>query len=76
VKPHFVSHVDRDLTSIQKLIETRFNLQPLTRRDAGADDMMEFFDFSSPHLLTPPPLPKQPTNGVCDPTLEVSPEHP
>ena len=76
VKPQFVSHVDRDLTSILKLIETRFNLQPLTRRDAWADDMTEMFDFSAPHLLTPPPLPRQPTSGACDPTLEVSPEHP
>ncbi len=39
VKPHFVSHTNRDLTSILKLIETRFSLPPLTRRDAAADDM-------------------------------------
>ena len=76
VKPRYVSHVDRELTSILKFIETRFNLQPLTRRDASADDMTEMFDFSAPHLLTPPPLPRQPTSGACDPTLEVSPEHP
>ncbi len=60
VKPHFVSHTDREFTSILKLIETRFNLQPLTQRDAAADDMTEFFDFSTPHLLVPPVLPVQP----------------
>lgn len=60
VKPHFVSHTDREFTSILKLIETRFNLQPLTERDAAADDMTEFFDFSAPHLLVPPELPVQP----------------
>jgi phospholipase C len=60
VKPHFVSHTQREFTSILKLIETRFNLQPLTARDAAADDMTEFFDFSTPHLLAPPELPVQP----------------
>jgi phospholipase C len=73
VKPHLVSHVWRDITSILKLIEVRFNVQPLTARDAAADDMEEFFDFSSPHLLTPPPLPDQPTNGVCNNNLEKAP---
>ena len=65
VRPHFVSHNVRELTSILKLIETRFNLSSMTLRDANADNMTEFFDFSSPHLLTPPTLPTQPTNGTC-----------
>jgi phospholipase C len=60
VKKNFVSHVPRDFTSILKLIETRFDLPPLTRRDAEADNMLEFFDFTSPAWLTPPPLPRQP----------------
>jgi len=72
VKPHFVSHLNRDHTSILKFIETRFNLKPLTARDSNADNMMEFFDFSSPHLLTPPALPSQSTSGTCDPSLEIS----
>ena len=54
VNPHYVSHVWRDYTSIQRLIEDRFNVAPLTARDAAADNMSEFFDFTSPHLLTPP----------------------
>jgi phospholipase C len=75
VKPHFVSHVNRDLTSILKLVEKRFNLPALTRRDAAADDMTEFFDFvNPPALLTPPPLPAQPTNGLDDPTKEAPPQ--
>ncbi len=73
VNPHHVSHVWRDYTSIQRLIEDRFNVAPLTARDAAADNMSEFFDFSSPHLLTPPPLPSQPTNGVCDFNQEKAP---
>ncbi len=72
VKPHFVSHVVRDHTSILKFIETRFNLQPLTARDANADNMLEFFDFSTPHLATPPSLPSQPTNGNCDAGSETA----
>lgn len=75
VKPHFVSHTNRELTSILKLIEVRFGLQPLTARDAAADDMEEFFDFVNPPTwLTPPPLPAQPTNGLDDQTKEAPPQ--
>jgi phospholipase C len=71
IKPGFVSHTPREMTSILKLIETRFGLPSLTARDAWADDMTEFFDFSTPHLLNPPSLPQQPTTGPCDWSLEV-----
>jgi phospholipase C len=73
VKPHYVSHVVRDYTAILKLIETRFNIPSLTARDAAQDDMTEMFDFSTPSILTPPPLPTQPTNGTCSPSLEAGP---
>ncbi len=75
VKPHFVSHTNRELTSILKLIETRFNLPSLTRRDAAADDMTEFFDFvNPPAFLTPPNLANQPVNGLDDPKQEAPPQ--
>lgn len=73
VKPGFVSHVNRETTSILKFIETRFSLPPLTRRDAAADDMTEFFDFTSAPRLALPALPAQPTNGTCDFTIEAKP---
>src|SRR5215472_3063880 len=75
VKPNYVSHVNTDTTSILKLIEARFHLSPLTGRDGSAaiSDLTDFFDFSTPHLLTPPPLPAQPTNGTCDKTKESGP---
>jgi len=74
VRPSFVSHTTRDHTSIIRLIEDRFNLQALTLRDANADNMMEFFDFSgAPPLLTPPTLPAQPYNLACDHNLEAAP---
>jgi phospholipase C len=73
-KPSFVSHTTRDYTSILRLIEDRFNVAPLTLRDANADNMMEFFDFSGvPPLLTPPTLPLQPTNGNCQQNMEKAP---
>jgi phospholipase C len=77
VKPHYVSHLPTDYTSMLKLIETRFNVPPLTQRDATTQDMTDpqngFFDFSSPHLLQVPPLPTQPTTGTCDYHLESHP---
>ncbi len=73
-KPSFVSHTSRDYTSILRLIEDTFNVPSLTLRDANADNMMEFFNFSgAPPLLTPPTLPPQPTNGVCNKNLEKAP---
>jgi len=75
VKPHFVSHTNRELTSILKLVETRFNLPALTARDAAADDMTEFFDFiNPPAFITPPPLPAQPTTGVDDISKQAPPQ--
>lgn len=63
-KKNFVSHQVRDTTAILKLIESRFNLQPLTQRDAaqvGMDDPNTgFFDFTNVPWRTPPTnLPKQ-----------------
>jgi phospholipase C len=63
-KPHFVSNTPADFTAMLKFIETRFSLQPLTKRDAAQPDMTEFFDWSSPSL-NPGAPPTQPTNGAC-----------
>lgn len=38
-KRGFVDHTQYDTTSILKLIETRFQVAPLTSRDAGANDL-------------------------------------
>jgi phospholipase C len=74
-KPHFVSHRNREITSILRLIEVRFGVSNLTARDGAADDMTEFFDFTSPRFLTPPPLPAQPTTGTCSFNLQNAPGH-
>jgi phospholipase C len=76
VKPRFVSHVNRELTSILAFIEARFDVPPLTRRDAAADNMLEFFDFNSPARLTIPPLPSQPQTGTCSYPAAIEPGHP
>jgi phospholipase C len=64
-KPHYVSHTVADETAILKLIETRFNLPALTKRDAAQIDMTEFFDFNNPYWLTPPNPPAQRTDAAC-----------
>ena len=77
-KAHTVFHMPTDVTSILKLIETRFGLAPLTRRDATAADLTDPangpFDFNTPEMLAVPLLPNQPTNGTCNYSLEDYPQ--
>jgi len=57
-KPGYVMRTDYDHTSVLKLIERKWNLPPLTRRDAAAVDPLDAVDFDSPpNFLTPPKLP-------------------
>ena len=63
-RAHFVSHRTNDHTSILRFIETRFGLPALSRRDAAANPMLEFFDFSVPAFATPPTLPAAPLNAA------------
>jgi phospholipase C len=57
-RPDYVSRTVYDHTSILKLIEEKWNLPPLTRRDAAATAPLDALDFDSPpHFLTPPRLP-------------------
>jgi phospholipase C len=64
-KPNYVSHTSMDYTAILKLIETRFGLPSLTKRDAAQPDMTEFFDFTNEPWAIPPFPPDQPENGPC-----------
>ncbi len=84
-KPNYVSHTPMDYTAILAFIEKTFNVPPLTPRDQqwlDSGDMSDFFDFSTPALLSPPNstgggsawvnfLPTQPTTGLCDKTKEA-----
>ena len=64
-KKHYVSHTVMDYTAILKLIETRFNLAALTKRDAAQKSMTEFFNFNTPPWTTPPTPPAQNMGGPC-----------
>jgi phospholipase C len=64
-KKNYVSHTVADSTAILKLIETRFNLPPLTKRDAAQMDMTEFFNFNNPPWMFPPSLPVQNLSNPC-----------
>ena len=48
-----VSHLLLDHTSVLRLIEWRWDLAPLTVRDAGATNLAEALDFTRPRLRAP-----------------------
>jgi len=55
----YVSHAVHDLTSILKLIETKWNLPAITFRDANASNLLDCLDLEGPpQFLEPPPLPE------------------
>jgi phospholipase C len=64
-KKHYVNHNVADYTAILKLIETRFSLPALTKRDAAQINMTQFFNFNFPPWMTPPTPPAQSTSGPC-----------
>jgi phospholipase C len=57
-RPDFVLHDVLDHTSVLKLIEEKWNLPPLTRRDAAAASPLGALDLAAPPaFLSPPELP-------------------
>jgi len=64
-KKNYVSHTVRDYTAILNLIEERFGVPALTKRDAAQAPMDEFFDFVNTPWATPPVAPAQNMTGVC-----------
>jgi phospholipase C len=65
-KKNYVSHTVADYTAILKLIEARFQVPSLTKRDAAQMDMTEFFDFQNVPWATPPTPPVQASTGACN----------
>ncbi len=64
-KRDYVSHVVHDHTSILKLVETKWNLPALTRRDANASDLLDMVDLGAkPAFVVPPSLPKAPDPSI------------
>jgi phospholipase C len=64
-KPDFVSHTVYDHTSILKLVETKWNLPALTRRDAAANDLLDMVDFTSAPAFHRPPKLKAPADAAA-----------
>jgi phospholipase C len=56
-KPNYVTSTIYDHTSILKLLELKWNLPSLTRRDAAAKAPLDALDLSRPTFLKPPVLP-------------------
>lgn len=63
-----VAHQVYDHTSVLKLIEWRFGLQPLTERDAEARNLAEVLDFRRPRYeVVQPNVPPGPYGAACPP---------
>jgi phospholipase C len=62
---NYVSHTVRDTTSVLNLVEERFGIAPLTKRDGSQPAMDEFFNFVTPPWTAPPtpPTPNQFANA-------------
>jgi hypothetical protein len=79
-KPHGVSDVVCDHTSVLATIEAKWNLPACTYRDANANTVASFLDTSKPALLEPPMLasagnlaPGEQNCDTSDPKLKVLP---
>jgi phospholipase C len=58
-RPGYVTELVYDHTAILRLIQRKWNLPPLTRRDAAAADLLDAVDLDGPGaFLTPPVLPE------------------
>jgi phospholipase C len=67
-KKNYLSNVVQDHTSMAAFIERKWNLPAMTFRDANADAMTDYFDFSRPAFATPPRVARAPrlAPGVAD----------
>jgi len=65
VRQGAVEHTIYGFESILKMIEYRFGLAPLTRRDAYAQNIARSFDFASKPRLQVPELPDPPTVALA-----------
>ena len=55
--PGVIAHQTLEFASVLKMIETIFDVGPLTERDANASDMLDLFDFAqkpNPRLILQP----------------------
>jgi phospholipase C len=78
-RPHAVTNVVHDHTSVLATIEAKWNLPALTYRDANAATVADFLDTRRPRLLEPPALVQPgslvPGELACDTENPVLPVH-
>lgn len=68
----YVSPTVYDHTSVLRLIERKWNLPPLTRRDAAANAPLDMLDLvNPPAFLVPPPLPAPALAWPATPKLSL-----
>jgi len=70
-RPGHVTSVVHDHTSILAMIERKWNLPPLTHRDASAADLSDFLDLTRPAFADPPQL-AEPLAGPAQTACETS----
>jgi phospholipase C len=75
-RPHYLSHVIQDHTSITRLIETIFDLPALTARDANSTALLDMFDFEHPPALLHPPAAPAAGTGGCHGDLVLTSSQP
>ncbi len=63
-RPNYVSPVTHAHTSILKLVERKWNLPSLTRRDHEADDLLDSLDLSAPPAFLEPPVLPEPARAA------------
>ena len=72
-RPGHVGHQVYDHSSILKMVEWRFGLAPLTKRDRAARNLAESFDFKHPRTAPSLPLVTDPGPHVCSDPIGTNP---
>jgi phospholipase C len=72
-RPGHVGHNVYDHTSILKLVEWRFGLAPLTKRDKAARNLAESLDFRAPRPAPDLPVVLDPGPHLCQPPIGTNP---
>ncbi len=67
-RPHYVSHVVHDHTSILRLVETKWNLPALSDRDANASNLVDCLALDAPT----PPFGKPPKLSPALPAVDAA----
>jgi phospholipase C len=69
IPPNLIDHRVYDHSSIPATLETAFGLNPMTQRDANAQNLISLVSLSNPRSDTPSSLPAPVQSGVtgCDP---------